>query len=323
MLATNEVLGAKMLAANEISNDSSNGDRLSNGTKRVELKAGTLEGQITSKSQKSAKFLKLSKSENLKGKKLAKFKKPSESRNLPNFDAKKAGLSFLTPKARSAFNGLRLAFTKAPILQHFDPECHIWINTNALRYAICGILSQLASGTSSDGVVSKTNLGQWHLIAFFSRKMFPAETRYEIHNGELLAIVEAFKTWHHYLESCKYEVFVLTDHNNFRCFMDTKSLSSRQVRWVQELSWLYFRIDYCQGKANAATDAMSKFLQRSQDKENKLQAENGQILYWLQTSLTNVNLAGLSLFSRPSHLHQVFFYETYILLQLRQFWNSL
>ena len=66
--------------------------------------------------------------------------------------------------------------------------------------------------------------------------MIPAETYYEIYNSELLAIVEAFKTWRHYLEGCKHEVFVFTDYYNLRRFMDTKSLSSRQVRWAQELS---------------------------------------------------------------------------------------
>ena len=33
--------------------------------------------------------------------------------------------SFLTPNARRAFIELRQAFTKAPILRHFDPERHI------------------------------------------------------------------------------------------------------------------------------------------------------------------------------------------------------
>lgn len=63
--------------------------------------------------------------------------------------------------------------------------------------------------------------------------MIPAQTRYETHDGELLAIVEAFKTWRHYLEGYKHEVLVLMDHNNFRRFMDTKSLSSKQVRWLK------------------------------------------------------------------------------------------
>ena len=167
------------------------------------------------------------KSRKSKSQKLAKSKKPSKSGNSPNFDAKKAGPSFLTPEARSAFNRLRLAFTEAPILRHFDPECHIRIETDASGYAIGGVLSQLASGTSPDGVVIKTDLGQWHPIAFFSRKMIPAKTQYKTHDSELLAIVEAFKTWRHYLEGCKHEAFVLTDHNNLRRFMDTKSLRSR------------------------------------------------------------------------------------------------
>ena len=60
--------------------------------------------------------------------------------------------------------------------------------------------------------------------------MIPAQTRYKTHDQELLAIVEAFKTWYHYLEDCKFEVLVFTNHNNLRWLMDTKSLSSRQVR---------------------------------------------------------------------------------------------
>ena len=156
--------------------------------------------------------------------------------------------------------------------------------------------------------------------------MIPAETRYETHNGELLAIVEAFKTWRHYLEGCKHEVLVLTDHNNLRRFMDTKSLSSRQVRWAQELSCYHFQIDYRQGKANATTDALSRFPQQSQDEEDELRAENGRIFHCLQNSLTNASLAGLSLLflsSLPSYLHQVFICETYVLSQLRQFWQGL
>ena len=109
-----------------------------------------------SKSQKSAKSQKLSKSGKSKDE---KSKKRSKSGNLPNFDAKDTGPSFLTPKARSAFNRLRLVFTKAPIFWHFDPECHIQIETDAWGYAIGDVLSQLASGNSLDGVVTKTNLG--------------------------------------------------------------------------------------------------------------------------------------------------------------------
>ncbi len=100
---------------------------------------------------------------------------------------------------------MREAFVEASILKHFDLERHIQIEMDASGYTIDGIFSQL---TSDDW-------GRWHPIAFFSKKMIPAETRYETHNGELLAIVEVFKTWKHYLEGCKYKVLILIDHNNF------------------------------------------------------------------------------------------------------------
>ena len=210
-------------------------------------------------------------------KKLAKSKsgKSSKSRNPSNSRATEEP-KFLTSEARKAFNHLKQAFIEAPILRDFDPERHIRIETDASGYAIGGVLSQLTSDqlTSSDSNSSKSDIGQWHPVAYFSRKMIPAETRYETHDGELLAIVEAFKTWRHYLEGCKHEVLVLTDYNNLRRFMDTKSLSSRQVRWAQELSCYHFRIDYRQGKANATADALSRYPQRSQEEEESLQAEN-------------------------------------------------
>ena len=179
--------------------------------------------------------------------------------------------NFLTPDAKKAFNHLRLAFIEAPILRHFDPESHIRIETDASGYAIGGVLSQLnLDSDAPPNDSNKSDFGQWHPVAYFSRKMIPVETRYKTHDAELLAIVEAFKTWRHYLEGCKHEVLVLTDHNNLRRFMDTKSLSSRQVRWAQELSRYHFRIDYRQGKANGAADALSSFSQRSLNKEEKL-----------------------------------------------------
>ena len=224
--------------------------------------------------------------------------------------------TFLTPGAREAFNQLRQAFTEAPILRHFDPECHIRIETDASGYAIGGVLSQL----TSDHLTS--DQGQWHPVAYFSRKMIPAETRYKTHDDELLAIVEAFKTWRHYLESCKHKVLVLTDNNNLRQFMDIKSLSSRQVRWAQKLSRYHFQIDYCQGKANRAADALFRFFQRNQAKKDELQTENTRILYKLRSSLTNASFSGLSTSAKLLSLPLVFICGTHVLPQLRQFWNT-
>ena len=224
--------------------------------------------------------------------------------------------TFLTPSAREAFNQLRQAFTEAPILRHFDPECHIRIETDASGYAIGGVLSQL----TSDHLTS--DQGQWHLVIYFFRKMIPAETRYKTHNGKLLAIVEAFKTWRHYLEGCKHKVLVLTNYNNLCQFMDIKSLSSKQVRWAQKLSRYHFRIDYCQGKANGAADVLSRFSQRNQVEKDELQTENTRIFHKLQSSLTNASLLDLCTSAELLPHHQVFICGMHVIPQLCQFWDT-
>ena len=57
--------------------------------------------------------------------------------------ANSIGADFLTSDAKEIFIHLRKAFTKAPILRHFDSECHIRIEIDASGYAIGGVLSQM------------------------------------------------------------------------------------------------------------------------------------------------------------------------------------
>lgn len=133
--------------------------------------------------------------------------------------------AFLTANARQAFIQLRQIFTKAPIFSHFDTEHYIRIEIDISDYILDDVLSQLTSDSS-----------QYNLVIYFSWNMILAKTWYETHDGELLVIIKALKTWRHYLESCKHEVFILTDYNSLRKFMDTKSLSSCQVCWIQKLS---------------------------------------------------------------------------------------
>ena len=63
-----------------------------------------------------------------------------KSTRMPNIGAT-GEPNFLTPDAKKAFNHLRLAFIKAPILRHFDPKSHIRIEIDASGYAIGGVLS--------------------------------------------------------------------------------------------------------------------------------------------------------------------------------------
>ena len=62
-------------------------------------------------------------------------------------------------------------------------------------------------------------------MAFHSRKVSDAERNYEIHDKQLLAILEAFKEWPHYLVGTKDPITVYTDHQNLQNVLtDRKSV---------------------------------------------------------------------------------------------------
>ncbi len=117
--------------------------------------------------------------------KLTKLKK-SDLIKTQNFArANSSGMDFLTFEAKKAFIHLWKAFIKASIFKHFDSECQIRIETEALKYAIGRVLSQIILDQHSSSLVIhedpnsdflKSEIGQWHLVALFSQKMIYVET---------------------------------------------------------------------------------------------------------------------------------------------------
>ena len=73
---------------------------------------------------------------------------------------------------------------------------------------------------------------------------------YKNYNKELLAIIEMFKRWRHYLMAIKLLTEVLYDHDNLRYFMITIALNRRQVRWAFKLLKYDFKIKYHVEKSN-------------------------------------------------------------------------
>ena len=116
------------------------------------------------------------------------------------------GSKYLTLDIKKAFNLLQHAFTQALIFQYFDSKRYIRIETNVSGYIIGEVFSQLISD----------DLGQWHLVAYYLHKMFPAKTWYKTYNSKLLAMIKVFKIWKHYLEGYNHKVFVLIDYNNLQ-----------------------------------------------------------------------------------------------------------
>ena len=84
---------------------------------------------------------------------------------------------FWGDKQNRAFEELKTRFMTAPILEHFYPDQETVVETEASDFALACVLSQF-----------KEN--RLHPVAFHSTRFHNAERSYEIHDKELLAILE-------------------------------------------------------------------------------------------------------------------------------------
>jgi len=78
--------------------------------------------------------------------------------------------------------------------------------------------------------------------------MTKAEVNYDVHNKELMALVQALTEWRQYVCNNKHRIKILTDHQSLIPFTTTKKLIERQIRWSEELSQYDIKIDYQPGK---------------------------------------------------------------------------
>jgi transposase InsO family protein len=167
-------------------------------------------------------------------------------------------------KCREAFKELKQRLTTSPILRIFDHEKEAFLETDASDYAIGAVLNQ------------KDENGKLVPTAFYSRKMTEPELNYDIHDKELMAIVEAMRHWRVYLEGAKFPVQVYTDHKNLTYWTTTKELNRRQVRWAEVLTRYDFKITHVRGTENGRADALS----RRSDYEEGSKPRPAALLKW-------------------------------------------
>jgi hypothetical protein len=170
----------------------------------------------------------------------------------------------------TAFKQLKEAFCSAPVLRHFDPDQPCIVEADSSDYVAAGVLSQ------------PDPLGVLHPVAYFSKRLIPAECNYEIYDKELLAIIRCFEQWRPELEGAAFPIQVLSDHKNLQYFATTKQLSHRQVRWAEYLSRFNFKIVYQPGNLNTKPDALTR---RSQDESAQDDAREGRKRILLQPDL--------------------------------------
>jgi hypothetical protein len=145
-----------------------------------------------------------------------------------------------------AFQALKNAFAEEPVRQTFDWNKKTTIETDASDFAIGAVLHQ------------PDMTGKLRPVAYHSRKMIQAELNYDVYDKELLAIVEALKTWRVYTTGSKHLIDIFTDHKNLTFFTTTKELTRRQIRWSERLAEVDFKILHTKGTENLRADALSR-----------------------------------------------------------------
>ena len=94
-------------------------------------------------------------------------------------------------------------------------------------------------------------------MAYFSKKLSPAESNYPIYNKEMLAIIRAIEEWRGKLRSIKEPFIVLIDYKNLQHFIIAKQLTKRQVYWSLILSQFRFQLKFQAGRKAERPDTLS------------------------------------------------------------------
>ena len=162
-----------------------------------------------------------------------------------------------------AFRDLKLTFTIASILQHFNSDSETWIKIDVFDFVVATMLNQIKSNDKLYSVV------------YMFKKMSSTKCNYEIYDKELLIIIKTFEKWRSKCAktSMKNLIKILTNHKNLKHFMTSKQLNRRQVRWAKFLIEFNFKITY---RSKVQDIKSNNLIRRSQNLFEKQHDEHQQ-----------------------------------------------
>lgn len=145
---------------------------------------------------------------------------------------------------QSAFEELKLRLTTAPVLRQPDFSRDFELHTDASSVALGACLMQRDVHNTP------------YAIAYYSRKLRDAETRYPAIDLEALAVVEGVRVFDSYLYGRHFTVY--TDHRPLVYIFSRKTKSPRMTRFAHDLSFYDFNIRYKEGPTNHVPDLLSR-----------------------------------------------------------------
>jgi len=157
-----------------------------------------------------------------------------------------------------AFKQLKGVFTTRPVLATPDLDKEFRVEADTSNFASGGVLS----------VKCEDDL--WRPVAFISKAFNETKRNYEIHDKEMLGVIQCLEAWRHFLEGARIKFEIWTDHKNLEYFMTSQNLNHRQARWALYLSRFDFILKHIPGSKIGKADELS----RRSDWEGKVKGDN-------------------------------------------------
>ena len=179
---------------------------------------------------------------------------------------------------QSAFDQLKHALTKAPVLKQPDYTKSFSIISDASQHGIGIVLVQLDEE------------GFERPIAYFSRKFQDRQYNWSTYEQELYALVESLKHFRPYVEGKK--VTLYTDHRALIHLNKQAKLTGKQARWIGFVNLFDYEIRYREGKINSVADGLSR--QHAGEEHHKPQDERLRINYEIKKQCGSVTVTGES-----------------------------
>ena len=135
--------------------------------------------------------------------------------------------------------------TKISLLAHPSSDASLSLIVDASNVGVGAILQQQVQGS-------------WQPLAFFSKRLKPAETRYSTFGREILAAYSSIKHFRHYLEGRAFTLY--TDHKplTFALYTKADKYNPRELRHLDYISQFTEDIKHIAGTDNTAADALSR-----------------------------------------------------------------
>ncbi|UYV68869.1 K02A2.6-like, partial [Cordylochernes scorpioides] len=147
-------------------------------------------------------------------------------------------------EVEESFAKLKMALSTKPVLAIYNPDYPSKVYTDASKYGIGAILTQIGPDNEE------------HVIAYYSKTLQPHQENYSAYEMEYLAVIQATDHFHVYIENQPFEI--ITDHAALQWLFTMKKPKPKYFRWILSLSSKSCNIVHRSGKQQTHVDALSR-----------------------------------------------------------------